>query len=151
MDVVPSRSPGLGLGRARRWTDVHGKLGRPSRSARCPSPLLRAGRWCRTAGVRRPARTPVSRPQPQSLGGPASSATLATPPQRVSREPRAEVGFSWGRGGGMRPSVPEYVLPGPWRCAWSAPGRRSGAGDQAVASYPVPCEPFGSPLRLCFR
>ena len=151
MDVVTSGSLGPGLGLARRWTDVHGELGRPSRSARGPSPLLRAGRWCRKAGVRRPARPPVSRPQPQGLGGPASSATLASPPQRVSREALPAVGFGWGRGGGVRPSVPECVPPGPWRCPWSAPGRRSGAGDRAVASSPVPCEPLGSPLRRCLR
>src|SRR3712207_8374297 len=58
IDVVMLCSPGPGLSRARRGTDVHGERDRSSRSARgSPRPFSPAasGVW-EAAGVRNPAR-----------------------------------------------------------------------------------------------
>lgn len=95
IDVVLSCSPGPGLSRVRRGTDVHGEWDRSSRSARgplAPSPLPAvAVRWGVWGGVQAPAR-----PRPPvfcltALAGPGSpdaADTLACLPWlRVVRGP----------------------------------------------------------------
>lgn len=71
IDVVTSRSPGPGLSRARRGTDIPGEWDRSSRSApRAPRLSRPAGRRrVGRGGVRNPARPRLPRHPPHGAGG----------------------------------------------------------------------------------
>lgn len=122
---MTSRSPGPGLSRARRGTDIPGEWDRSSRSACGPlasptRPTAVGGR--QGCGIRPDPVHP--RLLPHGAGGAQGSPDAAD-----TLRPASAVFSRCGspRGGGSRPAAaPRALRPALWWCPWSVPGRPSG-------------------------
>lgn len=143
IDVVTSRSPGPGLSRARRGTDIPGEWGRSSRSAR--GPLSSPARLKAACGEGRGAESgPTSRaPPPASRrwrGRGLLDAAEHTPPGPRARASRTALPPRGGEGA-VQPPRP-CALPGP---SVGAPGALQVVSQvpeaEPVVSFPAPGDP----------
>lgn len=161
IDVVTSRSPGPGLSRAGRGTDIPGEWGRSSRSARGPLSSPSPPGWAvcgKEKGVRNPARPRSSASLPLgatggarglddaadtlrppflavSRGRPLPAAGRGVPPTRRAIPPGRASAFRFG----------PLVAPGALLVVAQVPEA------EQVLSSPVPREPSprGRPLWRC--